>query len=75
MDIAGDSDYDNAFEGDESGVFEQMALIQHRVTELFGFEPKNQQVEAIRHLLYDKGDLILIAKTSVRSYSSQARIR
>jgi hypothetical protein len=52
MDIAGDSDYDNAFEGDESGVFEQMALIQHRVTELFGFEPKNQQVEAIRHLLY-----------------------
>ena len=42
---------------------EQTALIRHRVNELFGFEPKNKQVEAIRHLLYDKRDLILIAKT------------
>jgi superfamily II DNA helicase RecQ len=63
MNVSGDSDRDDAFEGDESGVFEQMALIQHRATELFGFEPKSKQVEAIRHLLYDKSDLILIAKT------------
>ena len=60
MDFRNDSDGDDAFEG---GVIEQTALIRHRVNELFGFEPKNKQVEAIRHLLYDKRDLILIAKT------------
>jgi len=27
------------------------------VNELFGFEPKNKQVDTIRHLLYDKRDL------------------
>ena len=36
---------------------------QRRVNELFDFEPKDKQVEAIRKLLYDKSDLILIAKT------------
>jgi len=64
MDFRSDSDGDDAFGG---GVIEQTALIRHRVNELFGFEPKNKQVEAIRHLLYDKRDLIrdliLIAKT------------
>ena len=60
MDFRNDSDGDDAFGG---GVIEQTALIRHRVNELFGFEPKNKQVEAIRHLLYDKRDLILIAKT------------
>ena len=34
------------------------------MNELFGFEPKDKQVEAIRKLLYDKSDLILVAKTS-----------
>ena len=60
MDFRSDSDGDDAFGG---GVIEQTALIRHHVNELFGFEPKNKQVEAIRHLLYDKRDLILIAKT------------
>jgi superfamily II DNA helicase RecQ len=60
MDFRSDSDGDDAFGG---GVIEKTALIRHRVNELFGFEPKNKQVEAIRHLLYDKRDLILIAKT------------
>src|SRR4029077_1183166 len=63
MDITGDSDSDDALGGNENGVFEQIALIQHRVNEVFGFEPNNKQVEAIRHLLFDKSDLILIAKT------------
>jgi superfamily II DNA helicase RecQ len=63
MDITGDSDGDDAFGGDEGGVFEQTALIQYRVNKLFGFEPKNKQVEAIRHLLYGQSDLVLIAKT------------
>ena len=43
MDFRNDSDGDDAFEG---GVIEQTALIRHRVNELFGFEPKNKQVEA-----------------------------
>ena len=60
MDFRSDSDGDDAFGG---GVIEQTAFIRHRVNELFGFERKNKQVEAIRHLLYDKRDLILIAKT------------
>jgi hypothetical protein len=42
-------------------VIEQTALIRHCVNELFGFEPKNKQIEAIRHLLYDKRDLVLNA--------------
>ena len=64
MDFGSDSDGDDAFRW---GLFEQMALIQRRVNEFFGFEPKDKQVEAIRKLLsaYDKilSDLILIAKT------------
>jgi hypothetical protein len=67
MDFRSDSDRDDAFGG---GVIEQTALIRHRVNELFGFEPKNKQVEAIRHLLYDKRDLILIAKTGFVKVSS-----
>ena len=42
-------------------MIEQTALIRHCVNELFGFEPKNKQIEAIRHLLYDKRDLVLNA--------------
>jgi superfamily II DNA helicase RecQ len=60
MDFGSDSDGDSAFGG---GMIEQAVLIRHRVNQLFGFEPKIKQVEAIRHLLYDKRDLILIAKT------------
>jgi hypothetical protein len=60
MDFGSDSDGDDAFRWD---LFEQTALIQRRVNELFDFEPKDKQVEAIRKLLYDKSDLILIAKT------------
>jgi hypothetical protein len=36
-------DGDNASKGDEGGVFEQTALIQHRMNELFGFEPKTRE--------------------------------
>ena len=39
-------------------MIEQTALIRN---ELFGFEPKNKQIKAIRHLLYDKRDLVLNA--------------
>src|SRR5467141_5124900 len=53
MDFRSDSDGDDAFGG---VVIEQTAHIRHRVNELFGFEPKNKQIEAIRHLLYDKRD-------------------
>jgi superfamily II DNA or RNA helicase len=60
VDFGSDSDGDDAFRWDS---FEQTALIQRCVNELFGFEPKDKQVEAIRKLLYDKSDLILIAKT------------
>jgi hypothetical protein len=41
MDVAGDSDGDDVFRGDEIGVVEQMALIEHRINGLFGFEPEN----------------------------------
>ena len=61
MDFGSDSDGDDAFRWD---LFKQTALIQRRVNELFGFEPKDKQVEAIRKLLYDKSDLILIALVS-----------
>jgi hypothetical protein len=45
MNVAGDSDEDDVFGGDESGVFdEQMAPIEHRMNELFSFEPENNQV-------------------------------
>jgi hypothetical protein len=44
MDVAGDSDGDDVFGGDESGVFEQMAPIEHRMNGLFGFELENKQV-------------------------------
>ena len=60
MDFGSDSDGDDAFRWD---LFEQTALIQRRVNELFGFEPNDKQVKAIWKLLYDKSDLILIAKT------------
>jgi hypothetical protein len=43
MDVAGGSDGDDAFWGDESSAFEQMALIQHRVNGLFSFEPKTNK--------------------------------
>jgi hypothetical protein len=46
MAITGDSDSDDAFGGNENGVFEQIALIQHRANEVFGFEPKNKQARA-----------------------------
>jgi hypothetical protein len=42
--VAGDSDGDDVFGGDESGVFEQMALIEHHMNGLFGFELGNKQV-------------------------------
>jgi hypothetical protein len=44
MDVAGDSDGDDVFGGDESSAFEQMVLIEHRMNRLFGFEPENKQV-------------------------------
>jgi hypothetical protein len=43
MGVAGDSDGDDAFGGDEGGVFEQTALIHHSVNEFFGFELKTSQ--------------------------------
>ena len=68
-DSDGDSDGDDAFRWD---LFEQMALIQRRVNELFGFEPKDKQVEAIRKLLsHDKSDLISLPKQAlVKALSS-----
>ena len=57
-----DSNGDDEFRSDEGGVFKKMALVR-RVNELFGFQPKDKQVEGIRHLLYDKSDQILIPKT------------
>jgi hypothetical protein len=51
MDVTGNSDSDDMFEGDESSVFKQTALTQPHVEEPFGFEPKDKQVKAIRHLL------------------------
>jgi len=54
MDFGSDSEVDDAFGWD---LFKQTALIKRRVSELFGFEPKDKQVE------YDKSDLILIART------------
>ena len=52
MDFGSDSDGD-AFGSGEGGVFEQTAPIQHRANEFFCFEPKDNQVEAIQHLLCD----------------------
>jgi hypothetical protein len=49
MDFGSDSDGDDAFRWD---LFEQTALIQRRVNELFGFELKDKQVD-ICCSLYD----------------------
>jgi hypothetical protein len=55
VDFGSDSDGDDAFRWDS---FEQTALIQRRVNELFGFEPKDKQVEAIRKLSLPKQALV-----------------
>jgi len=54
-------DGDDAFRGGEDGVFEQTALIEHGVNELFGLEPKNKQIETLQHLLGDRRGPILMA--------------
>jgi hypothetical protein len=64
MDFGSNSDGDDAFGAGEGCAFET-ASIQHRVNELFGFEPKDKQVEAIQHLLCDRSDRILISKTGI----------
>ncbi|KAN0072148.1 hypothetical protein V8E54_009877 [Elaphomyces granulatus] len=70
-----DSDGD-AFGGGEGGVFGQTAPIQHRENELFCFEPKDNQVEAIQHLLCDRSDQILITETGFgKSVTFQAAPR
>ena len=38
--------------------------IESVVDQFFGFHPKREQVDALHHLLCDRMDLILIAKTS-----------
>jgi hypothetical protein len=48
MDVVGDSDDGDTIGCDEGDVFKQAALMQHRVNELFGFEPENEEVETIR---------------------------
>ena len=51
MDFESNSDGDDAFGWD---AFEQTALIQRRVNELFGFEPKDKEVEAIPQTLWGR---------------------
>jgi hypothetical protein len=46
--------------GSDSDVFEQTAPIQHRANELFCFEPKDHQVEAIQHLLCDRNQILIV---------------
>jgi hypothetical protein len=46
--------------GSDSDVFEQTAPIQHRANELFCFKPKNDQVEAIQHLLCDRNQILIV---------------
>ena len=46
--------------GSDSDVFEQTAPIQHRANELFCFEPKDDQVEAIQHLLCDRNQILIV---------------
>ncbi|KAN0083393.1 hypothetical protein V8E54_002481 [Elaphomyces granulatus] len=43
--------------GSDSDVFEQT---QHRANELFCFEPKDDQVEAIQHLLCDRNRILIV---------------
>ncbi|KAN0082113.1 hypothetical protein V8E54_003411 [Elaphomyces granulatus] len=52
----------NGFEdfGSDSDVFEQTAPIQHRANELFCFESKDDQVEAIQHLLCDRNQILIV---------------
>jgi hypothetical protein len=50
----------HAFGGGEGGVFEQTVPVQHRVNELFCFEPKDNQVEAIQHLLCDRNQILYL---------------
>jgi hypothetical protein len=50
--------------GGEDGVFEQTALIQHGVNELFGLEQlktSKSRVETLQHLLGDRRGPILMA--------------
>jgi superfamily II DNA helicase RecQ len=42
---------------------ENKAHIRARLQELFGYEGKSVQVDVIHHLIYEKQDIILVAKT------------
>ncbi|KAN0074361.1 hypothetical protein V8E54_008298 [Elaphomyces granulatus] len=57
--------------GSDGDVFEQTAPIQHRANELFCFEPKDHQVEAIQHLLCDRNQ-ILIVETGFIIFQAQS---
>jgi superfamily II DNA helicase RecQ len=45
---------------------ERHDVIVHAVELLYGFKPRPEQVDCIKWLLYEKKDLILVAKTSFR---------
>ena len=69
-DILEDNDYidqeivEEDFLDDGQGNIEaQTESVRDQVRDLFGFCPKAKQIEAIRHLIFDEKDLILIAAT------------
>ena len=43
---------------------EQSAIVRQAVRLRFPYNPRDQQIEALRHLIFDRTDLILIARTS-----------
>lgn len=60
----GQTSTDKMFAHDLQDRVKQGRYIQTRIKELFGFEPKKEQIEALCCLIYDRTDLVLVAGTS-----------
>jgi superfamily II DNA helicase RecQ len=63
MEVSDDDPVDDDTLEEMTRKVEQTGHIVKRVKHLFDIDAKAGQVEALRHLLYDKKDLILIAST------------
>jgi hypothetical protein len=56
-------EYQSRLVSEESDI-ERQNVIAQAVEFLYGFKPRSEQIDCVKSLLYEKRDLILVAKTS-----------
>ena len=55
--------YEDEYEDSNSQFLEETELVRDKIKAIFNKDGRSGQIEAVRHLVFDKKDLILIAKT------------